>query len=190
LTCESQPASQTVNQGIDMNFVRTSLALLMLAALGTSAEAHSEKAAGSAGSDYAEALRTGDVMAPGESGLKLNELYPQRYPHAATPAVALTRAQVRTELAEAMRSGEMVASGESGLKLNEEFARRYPAPTVVAVAKTRAQVNAETAEAIRTGDMVASGEGAARLNDEFPQRYARPRALYASKTQGSMPATH
>lgn len=28
---------------------------------------------------FQEAVRTGDLPAPGDSGLKLNELYPQRY---------------------------------------------------------------------------------------------------------------
>ena len=32
--------------------------------------------------ELAEATRTGDIIAPGESGLKLNELYPQRYEQA------------------------------------------------------------------------------------------------------------
>ena len=30
--------------------------------------------------ELAEAIRTGDIMAGGESNLKLNEVYPNRYP--------------------------------------------------------------------------------------------------------------
>ena len=55
-----------------------------------------------------EAVRTGDVIPAGDAGLKLNELYPQRYPHAAV-AVAVSRAQVKAELAEAIRTGDMAA---------------------------------------------------------------------------------
>lgn len=51
-----------------------------------------------------EAQRTGDIVAPGESGKKLNELYPSRYP--AKVAQGNTRAQVLAELAQAKRSGE------------------------------------------------------------------------------------
>jgi hypothetical protein len=32
--------------------------------------------------ELAEAQRTGDIIADGESGKKLNELYPSRYPKA------------------------------------------------------------------------------------------------------------
>ena len=107
-----------------MNIARTTVSLVLLAALGATAQAQSEKTRDQVKAELAEAIRTGDVLASGESGLKLNELYPQRYPHAPA-AVATTRAQVKAELAEAIRTGDMIASGESGLKLNEEFPQRY-----------------------------------------------------------------
>jgi hypothetical protein len=52
-----------------------------------------------------EAQRTGDILAQGNSGKKLNELYPSRYPATAV-AQASTRAEVLAELAQAKRSGE------------------------------------------------------------------------------------
>ena len=72
-----------------------------------------------------EAQRIGDIMADGETGKKLNELYPHRYP--AVPAgPGLTRAQVMAELAEAQRRGDILADGETGKKLNELYPNRYP----------------------------------------------------------------
>jgi hypothetical protein len=169
-----------------MNIARITVSLALLAALGTTAQAQSEKTREQVKAELAEAIRTGDVLANGESGLKLNELYPQRYPRAPA-AVAATRAKVKSELAEAIRTGEMIANGESGLKLNEEFPQRYPA-VAVAAGKTREQVNAETAEAIRTGDMLAAGESGLKLNRLYPQRYARELGTYTAHARSSSPA--
>jgi hypothetical protein len=157
-----------------MNIIRTTISLALLAALGTAAQAQSGMTREQVKAELADAIRTGDILAPGDSGLKLNELYPQRYPRPAA-GPALTRAQVRAELAEAIRTGDMLAGGDSGIKLNEEFPRRYPA-AVVQPGRTRAEVRAELAEAIRTGDMVANNELGLKLNEEFPQRYANVRA--------------
>ncbi|MEO8121080.1 MAG: DUF4148 domain-containing protein [Rhodoferax sp.] len=79
--------------------------------------------------ELAEAVRTGDIVADGESGLKLNELYPSRYPAKLVQA-GLTREQVKAELAEAVRTGDIVAAGDNGLKLNELHPNRYPAQTM------------------------------------------------------------
>jgi hypothetical protein len=38
--------------------------------------------------ELAEAIRTSDIIEPGESGMKLNELYPQRYAAARAANVA------------------------------------------------------------------------------------------------------
>lgn len=101
--------------------------------------------------ELAEAIRTGDMVAPGESGLKFNELNPSAYP--AQPAVpGKTRAQVQAELAEAIRTGDIVGNSETGQKLNELNPSAYPAQPAVA-GKTRQQVKEELAEAIRTGTM-------------------------------------
>ncbi len=130
---------------------------------------------------YEDAVRTGDLPAPGDSGKKLNELYPDRYLPAAATVPSTSRAQVVAELEAARRSGDLLAPGDSGLKLNELYPDRYAAQTAVAVAaKTREQVRAETREAIRTGDILATGDSGLKLNEEFPQRYAKARA---DKTQ-------
>ena len=56
--------------------------------------------------ELAEAIRTGDMPADGESGRKLNEVYPHLYPK--QPAVAgKTRQQVKDELSQAQRDGTM-----------------------------------------------------------------------------------
>ena len=122
---------------------------------------------------YEDAVRTGDVLAPGDSGMKLNELYPNRYPKAVS-STPLTRDQVVAELQAAIRTGDVAAPGESGMKMNELYPQRYPAAAGTAVAgKTREQVRAETLEAIRTGDILAAGDSGLKLNEVYPQRYAK-----------------
>jgi hypothetical protein len=167
-----------------MNFTHTLGSMLLLAAFGSTAQAQMTREQVKA--DLAEAIRTGDMLA-GESGLKLNEINPGRYP--ARPVLAgKTREQVQAELAEAIRTGDMLAGGESGLKLNEINPDRYPAKTILA-GKTREQVKAELAEAIRTGDMLASGESGLTLYEMFPDRYAKARqAVYAGKPSATTAA--
>ncbi|RFO96647.1 hypothetical protein DIC66_11525 [Rhodoferax lacus] len=103
--------------------------------------------------ELVEAQRTGDIVASNgqeDSGKKLNELYPERYPAKATTA-GRTRQQVLDELAEAQRTGDIVAGNgheDSGKKLNELYPERYPAKAAVA-GKTRQQVLDELAEAQR-----------------------------------------
>lgn len=155
-----------------MNIVRTPLALLLSSAFAlASAHAHEPVTRAQVIADYQEAVRTGDLLAPGDSGMKLNELHPDRYPKAA-PVAGKTRAQVVEELQAAIRSGDVLAAGDGGLKENELFPERYPTTAAVA-GKTRAQVRAETLEAIRTGDMLAGGDSGLKLNEQFPQRYAK-----------------
>ena len=72
-----------------------------------------------------EAKRTGDIPANDESGLKLNEEFPQRYPPKAKEP-GLTREQVRQELKEAQRTGEIPANDESNMQLHELYPSRYP----------------------------------------------------------------
>ncbi|SCK22646.1 protein of unknown function [Variovorax sp. HW608] len=153
--------------------------LFLLAALGAAAHAEGGMTRAQVKADLAEAIRSGNMLAAGESGLTLRELNPQRYP-APVMAEGKTRTQVKAELADAIRTGDIMANDESGLKANEEHPQRYPSH-VVAAGKTRAQVQAELAEAIRTGDMLASDESGLRLNEEHPQRYARPRATMAAE---------
>ena len=75
--------------------------------------------------ELVEAQRSGDIVVAGESGKKLNELFPGNYP-VKTATVVTSRAQVRAELREAQRTGDLVAVGESGKKLNELFPGLYP----------------------------------------------------------------
>jgi predicted RNase H-like HicB family nuclease len=155
--------------------------LFFLAALGAAVHADSGMTRAQVKAELAEAMRTGNILASGESGLTLRELNPQRYP-APVVAEGKTRAQVKTELAEAIRTGDIMANDESGLRVNEEYPQLYPAQ-VVAAGKTRAQVKAELAEAIRTGDMLANDESGLRLNEERPQRYAKARATNGDQSR-------
>jgi hypothetical protein len=75
--------------------------------------------------EFEAARQNGDLLADGESSLKLNELHPSQYPQR-TALAGKTRAQVLAELAEAQRTGDIVAAGESGLKLNETHPGLYP----------------------------------------------------------------
>ena len=150
-----------------------SLLVITIAALAAHARAHAQAPLTRAdvAAQYTEAVRTGELLAPGDSGRKLNELYPERYPEAA-PAPTLTRAQVVAELETATRNGDVLAPGDLGLKMNERSPQRYPAPPAVA-GKTRDQVRAETLDAIRAGDVLATGDSGLKLNELYPQRYDR-----------------
>ena len=162
-----------------MKLARTATSLLLLAAIASAAHAEGPKTREQVKAELREAIRTGDVFAGGDnSGVKLNELYPDRYPRVA--AQTKTRAEVQAELAQAIREGTMVAAGEGALTARDEFPQRYPA-VAVAPGRTRAEVVAETREAIRTGDVYAAGEGAMKLNEEYPQRYAKQRAVFTAQ---------
>lgn len=62
-----------------MNFSRIGSAILFLAAFSTAVEAQEGKTRDQVRAELAAAQRDGDVLAPGDSGLTLRELYPQRY---------------------------------------------------------------------------------------------------------------
>ena len=86
------------SKGIIMSTSRTTFALLALAATLTVGTAQAQtaqtgKTREEVRAELAEATRTGNIMANGESGLTLRELFPQRYAAVAT-ASGLTRAQV------------------------------------------------------------------------------------------------
>jgi len=98
--------------------------LFLLAALGAAAHADGGMTRAQVKADLAEAMRSGNMLAAGESGLTAYEEHPQLYP-AHVVVAGKTRAQVQAELAEAIRTGDMLASDESGLKLNEEHPQRY-----------------------------------------------------------------
>ena len=159
-----------------MNTVRNTLAgLLAATSLAAAAHAQAPLTRAQVIAEFEQAQRTGDLLAPGDSGMKRNELHPERYPKAAA-APAKTRDQVVAELKAATRSGDVLAPGDSGLRLNELHPERYAASVVTTVGKTREQVRAEMLEAIRTGDILASGDSGLKLNELYPQRYAAARA--------------
>ena len=159
-----------------MNNIRTPLVFLLATAFALAgAHAHEPVTRAQVIADYQEAARTGDLMAPGDSGMKLDELYPDRYPKAAPAPAGKTREQVVAELQAAMRSGDVLAAGDTGMKENELHPERYPTTAAVS-GKTREQVRAETLEAIRTGDMLADGDSGMKLNERYPRRYEKLRA--------------
>ena len=154
-----------------MNTLPTKITLALLVAF--AAAAHAESAGTTreqVRAELREAVRTGDVIAPGDRGLKLNELYPQRYGKPVV-ASATTRADVQGELAAARRFGELIPAGEGGRSFSERFPQRYP-PFAVAASKTRAEVKAETLAASRNGDVFAAGEGDLTLDARYPERYS------------------
>lgn len=154
-------------------------ALLLLAASAFhAADAQTLKTRDQVKAEWAEAERTGNRQADGESGLLLRDLHPSLYPQGGGRGT--TRDEVKAELAQAQRNGELLVSGESEQKLNERYPDRYP-PVVVARGRTRDEVRAETAEAIRNGDMIASGELGLRDNELHPAQYAKARRLYAER---------
>ncbi|HSB22931.1 MAG TPA: hypothetical protein VLE94_07435 [Burkholderiaceae bacterium] len=85
------------------------------------------------------AQRSGDILAAGESGQKLNELSPSRDLRGSMLADK-TRAQVLAELAEARRNGDLLVAGESGLTQREVHPRMAPRAAASMVASTPAGV--------------------------------------------------
>jgi hypothetical protein len=170
----TRPGSHIRNRfkGLIMN--RTLLSALTLAVAALSAgQALADEPVGltraQVMAELAAARASGDLVGNGETGQKLNELFPGRYAKTVTEP-GKTRDEVVSELAQARRNGDLLANGETGLKLNEQFPALYPAQPVAA-SKTREQVRQELAEAKRTGDILASGESSLKLNELYPNRY-------------------
>jgi hypothetical protein len=133
----------------------------------------------------AAARRSGDLIAPGDSGKTLRELSPDRYP-APQQARARTREEVVAELNEALRAGDLT-HGDSGLTDFEIDPAAYPARPA-AHGRTRDEVRAELAEAIRTGDIMASGDSGQTLRERDPVRYAKAASPQAEHVLVSAPA--
>lgn len=153
-----------------MNFSRVGVGVaVMLLTAFSAVDAQEGKTRDQVRAELAAAQRDGDLLAPGDSGLTLRELYPSRYP-ARQAAAVKTRAEVVDELQEARRNGDIVV-GDTGLTQYEINPRNFPV-RAVAQGKTREQVRAELAEAIRSGDIVANGETGKTLRQLYPQRYA------------------
>jgi hypothetical protein len=143
----------------------------LLAALAIGALAQSQPPVGKTReqvkAELAEAQRTGDIVW-GETGLKLNEIYPDRYPKKAMPP-SETRAEVKAELVQAIKDGDL-PMGDLDQTDRELMPDRYP-PKPMPPGLTREEVKAETLQAIRAGD-VQIGDSGKTLAEEYPERYA------------------
>lgn len=118
--------------------------------------------------ELAAAILSGDI-ATGQRSLKLNELYPNRYP-AQQVQSTLTREQVQAELAAAVRSGD-IAVAERSQKLNELYPGRYAAKPAQSTI-TREQVKAELVAAQRTGNYAAPGEASGLCSEVHPNMHS------------------
>ena len=92
-----------------------------------------------------EAQRTGNILANGETGMLLKDLYPSQYPSQAT-VQAKSRDDVRAELIEAQRTGNILANGDSGMLLKDLYPSQYPTQSN-AQGKSRVEVLAEVENA-------------------------------------------
>jgi ribosomal protein L30E len=97
--------------------------------------------------ELAEAVRAGNMIV-GESGERLNEVFPHNYPIQTSSSVS--RAQVQAELAEAIRNGNVVL-GESSAPLSLVLPQRYDQQNVAS--KSREQVRGELADAAASGQL-------------------------------------
>ena len=156
-----------------MKLSYTACAVLAIATLSGIANAQEAKTRAQVREELAQAQASGDIIAPGDSGLTLRQLYPNRYP-SRQAAASTTRAEVVAELQEARRNGD-VMTGDTGLTEYELHPQNYPT-RVLAKGKTRDEARAELAEAIRTGQIVAAGESGLTLREEYPHRYASVKA--------------
>jgi hypothetical protein len=154
---------------MQMKLLTIASAALIAVAGSTQAMADPGRTRAEVKAELAEAIRTGDIIGSGELGLRLNQLYPDRYPTVAKPT-GKTRDEVKAELAEAIRTGDIIASGESSYKRNELRPDLYPA-VAKGPGSTREQVKAELAEAVRSGNIITVGEIGLTQNQLFPDRY-------------------
>jgi hypothetical protein len=149
--------------------LRTTVSILALAvAVGPvfAQDAAAAKTREQVRAELLEAQRTGDVMADGESGMKLNELYPHNFPvSASATAQSRARTEVRAELLEAQRRGDLMSFGDS----ESAFMQRYPGSASAASGLTRAEVKAQLLEAQRRGDWMTSDSGSS-FNGAYPYR--------------------
>jgi hypothetical protein len=147
--------------------LRTTASILVLAVAAGSVvaqDAAAPKTREQVRAELLEAQRTGDVMVDGETGRKLNELYPSKFPASAT-AQSRTRTEVRAELLEAQRRGDLMSFGDS----ESAFTQRYPGRASAASGLTRAEVKAQLLEAQRRGDWMTSDSGSS-FNGAYPYR--------------------
>lgn len=147
--------------------LRTTVSILALAVAAVpvfAQDAAAAKTREQVRAELLEAQRTGDVMADGESGMRLNELYPRNFP-ASTTAQGRARTEVRSELLEAQRRGELMSFGDS----ESAFTQRYPGSTPATSGMTRAEVKAQLLDAQRRGELMTSDSGST-INGAYPYR--------------------
>ena len=169
-----------------MSSSRALTLVVLAAAMAAGAHAQTGRTREQVKAELAEAIRTGNIIGSGESGLTLRELNPQRYGVAPAAASTLTRAQVTREFEQARSAGDLIAVGEAGLPANETQPGSHPQKAAVA-GKSRAEVQAELREAIRSGNMLAGGDSGRLLNELFPQRYAHVQTMDPAPVQAAMP---
>ena len=92
-------------------------ALIIASAMFVASPAFAEVTREQVQADLAAAVRSGDIM-DSQTGLKLNEVFPNRYPVQQAQST-LTRDQVNAELADAQRTGNYVVAGEESGLCNE-----------------------------------------------------------------------
>jgi hypothetical protein len=97
-----------------MKYQRNILAALVLAAIAGVSSAQGLSRA-EVQAQLQEAIRNGDMLAPGQSGLTERQIDPADYPAQPAAAPGKTRAEVQQELAQAIRDGDMVQNGEMGV---------------------------------------------------------------------------
>src|SRR5205814_953171 len=141
------------------------LLIPLLAALAATAHAESSKTRAKVQAEMIDARRSGDVIASGESGLTLRELYPQRYP--AVTAAGKTREQVVAELKEAQRTGDIavasaLAASAASAKADDTEALRSQVDTLL---RKVSDLDRRQAAAIPTTGLVTGGatKGSFRL---------------------------
>jgi hypothetical protein len=125
-----------------------------------------------------EAIKNGDILAPGDAGLTFRQEDPEDYPAQPAPPPGKTVAQVKAETMAAIRNGDILAPGDAGLTFAQEDPADYPAKPIV-VGKTRAEAKEERDIAVRDGDILAAGEAGLTFAQEEPDMYAAQRAADA-----------
>lgn len=97
-----------------MNSKLKTIALILATGLLASTQALAGVTRDQVQAELAQAIRTGDMPAPGDQGRMLNEVYPNRYPAKQVQA-GLTREQVKAELAQAIQDGNFMISDNGQL---------------------------------------------------------------------------
>jgi hypothetical protein len=159
---------------------RTLVHLALLVGVSFAPDAHSltPRTREDVKAELAQATRSGDIAAPGDTGLTLRELHPRRY--GARPVSARPRAEVVSEVQQARRDGALVPAGEGTVPQSLHAAANLQDAT--ASATTRAEVRAQFRAARRDGDLVAIGETGLTERELHPRRHADPAPHMAAGT--------